>query len=133
MALELAEPEGFISIFIDEGTSLLETLTTFLEWDEIGKATSDYVERILVAFPVEQRADISAKPKATESGLIDPLSKRELEVLTLIEAGHSNQEIAEHLVITLHTVKKHSSNIYGKLGVNSRTQAVARARQLGLL
>jgi len=56
-----------------------------------------------------------------------------MEVLALIGQGLSNQEIAERLVITLHTVKKHSSNIYGKLGVNSRTQALARARQLGLL
>jgi LuxR family maltose regulon positive regulatory protein len=55
-----------------------------------------------------------------------------LEILQLIGAGYSNQEIAEQLVVTLHTVKKHSSNIYGKLGVSSRTQAVARARQLNL-
>ena len=65
--------------------------------------------------------------------LIDPLSKRELEILRLIGEGYTNQEIAGRLVITLHTVKKLSSNIYGKLGVRSRTQAVARARELQLL
>ena len=65
--------------------------------------------------------------------LIATLTNRELEVLQLIAAGNSNQAIAEKLVITLSAVKKHSTNIFGKLNVNSRTQAVAHARQLGLL
>ena len=64
--------------------------------------------------------------------LIEPLSPRELEVLTLIETGHSNQAIAARLVISITTVKRHISNIYAKLGVTSRTQAVARARELRL-
>jgi len=132
-ALELAEPEGFISIFIDEGDPLFDTLTTLLERDEIGNVSPGYIEKILAAFPGKQRVDDSGEPKTEESVLIEPLSEREKEVLTLIGEGLSNQEIAERLVITVHTVKKHSSNIYGKLGVNSRTQAVAQARQLGLL
>jgi LuxR family transcriptional regulator, maltose regulon positive regulatory protein len=70
---------------------------------------------------------------AAEEQLVEPLSPRELEILRLIAEGCSNQEIASRLVITLHTVKKHSSNIFTKLGVNRRTQALARARQLGLL
>ena len=65
--------------------------------------------------------------------MVEPLSKRELEVLHLIDKGLSNQKIAEKLHVTLHTVKKHTSNIYGKLGVKSRTQAVARGRELGLM
>lgn len=65
--------------------------------------------------------------------LVEPLTKREREVLQLIYEGLSNQEIAEKLVLALNTVKRHTSNIYGKLGVNSRTQAIARARQLGLI
>ncbi len=65
--------------------------------------------------------------------LIEPLSPRELEVLALIESGHSNQAIAARLVISLPTVKRHISNIYAKLGVDSRTQAVARAKELHLL
>jgi LuxR family maltose regulon positive regulatory protein len=65
--------------------------------------------------------------------LVEPLTTRELEVLHLIAAGDSNRAIAEKLVITVSAVKKHTGNIYGKLSVDSRTQAVARARQLRLL
>ena len=65
--------------------------------------------------------------------LAEPLTPRELEVLHLLGEGYSNRDIAEALVITVNGVKKHASNIYGKLGVHSRTQAVVRARELGLL
>jgi ATP/maltotriose-dependent transcriptional regulator MalT len=65
--------------------------------------------------------------------LVEPLTPRELEVLELIAAGCSNQDIAERLVITVSAVKKHSTNIYSKLNVSSRTQALVRARRLGLL
>ena len=65
--------------------------------------------------------------------MIEPLTAREMEVLQLIAAGDSNQAIAERLVITVSAVKKHSGNIYAKLNVNSRTQAIVRARALGLL
>ena len=74
----------------------------------------------------------TAQTDANET-LVEPLSRRELEILQLIDAGLTNQEIADALVITLHTVKKHSSNVYAKLGVRSRTQAVAKARELQLL
>ena len=67
------------------------------------------------------------------SPLVEPLSLRELEVLRLVAAGASNPEIARQLVVTVNTVKKHVTNIFGKLGATSRTQAVARARQLGLV
>lgn len=65
--------------------------------------------------------------------MVEPLSQRQLEALQWICEGYSNQEIAKEFVVTLNTVKKHTSNIYGKLGVSSRTRAVARARELGLL
>jgi LuxR family maltose regulon positive regulatory protein len=65
--------------------------------------------------------------------LLDPLSERELEVLHLLASGASNYEIAEHLVVAVSTVKRHVGNIFSKLPVNNRTQAVARARELGLL
>jgi LuxR family transcriptional regulator, maltose regulon positive regulatory protein len=67
------------------------------------------------------------------AGLIEPLSARELEVLGLLAAGKPNQAIAEELVVTLETVKSHVAHILGKLGVANRTQAVVRARELGLL
>jgi LuxR family maltose regulon positive regulatory protein len=73
----------------------------------------------------------SLKPQAAT--LVEPLSERELEVLRLIAQGHSNQQIADALIVSVGTVKKHLNNIFGKLGVESRTQAVARARALSLL
>ncbi len=66
-------------------------------------------------------------------GIVEQLTPREMEVLELLATGDTNQAIAEKLVITVRTVKKHASNIYGKLNVDNRTQAVARARDLGLL
>jgi ATP/maltotriose-dependent transcriptional regulator MalT len=92
--------------------------------------------RPLTALPVASReqADVAASPTRTVSqSLIDPLTRRELEVLQLIAAGLSNQEIAEQLVVALSTVKKHINRIYSKLGVKRRTQAVVRARELNLL
>ncbi|NTU86355.1 MAG: response regulator transcription factor, partial [Chloroflexales bacterium] len=65
--------------------------------------------------------------------LVEPLSERELEVLRLVAAGHSNQAIADTLIVAIGTVKKHINNIFGKLQVGSRTQALARARELDLL
>ena len=70
---------------------------------------------------------------AVASTLVEPLTRREREVLHLIDQGYSNLKIAETLVLALNTVKRHASSLYGKLGVHSRTEAVARARQLGLL
>ena len=123
-ALSLAEPEGYIRIFVDEGPPMEKLLRRALSRG----VAPDYVSRLLASIgktaetisPVSQR-------------LIEPLSPRELEVLRLSAGGFSNREIAEALVIAVTTVKKHISNIYGKLGVRSRTQAVARARDLNLL
>lgn len=134
-ALELAEPQGYITPFVEDGPGVAAALRGWLERKRSGTAAPGFVEQILAAFPTpRQPAEaISTRTVPATQELVEPLSQRELELLQLIEAGLSNQEIAARLVITLHTVKKHTSNIYTKLGVTSRTQAVARSRQLGLL
>jgi LuxR family maltose regulon positive regulatory protein len=94
----------------------------------------DGCRRLLAAFPgaePEQAAPSATPPP--EEALIEPLSERELEILHLIAEGLTNPEIADRLYLSLNTVKVHTRNIYGKLGVHNRTQAVARARALGVL
>lgn len=136
-ALVLAEPENCITLFVEAGDAIAVMLTDLLHTKGKGVVQLEFVRKVLAAFPrAVEPVHFPTKPipaPALDDVLIEPLSKRELEILQLIGAGYSNQEIAEQLVVTLHTVKKHSSNIYGKLGVSSRTQAVARARQLNLL
>jgi LuxR family maltose regulon positive regulatory protein len=141
-ALKLAEPQGVISIFVEEGTPIAESLSTLLRRKLLGAVKMMFAKDILSAFPNVKALDKAsgelAAAKLVTSDVedlapIDPLTPRELEVLTHIAAGDSNQVIAEKLVITVSAVKKHTRNIYAKLNVNSRTQAVARARQLGLI
>jgi LuxR family maltose regulon positive regulatory protein len=123
-ALSLAEPEGFVRTFIDEG----EIMEMLLRQALSHGIAPNYVTKLLAAS--RETTEVS---KTKDQPLIDPLSERELEVLRLIAAGLSNQEIALQLVIAVSTVKSHINHIYGKLSVNSRTQAVARAQALGLL
>jgi LuxR family maltose regulon positive regulatory protein len=124
-ALALAKPEGYVRMFADEGAPMARLL---YECAARGIAP-EYAGQLLTAF-----AEVDpAKPKGPHSEMVEPLSTREVEVLELIAEGHSNQEIAAKLHLSLNTVKVHSSNIYGKLGVNSRTQAVAKAKTLGIL
>ncbi len=139
-ALALAAPQGYVRVFVDEGAPIAALLGTFAT--TLAKAQAEaavnvpraYLGRLLEAFgqaglPVLPRSRRAAAP----SGLVAPLSARELEVLGLLAAGSSNQAIAEELVITLDTVKRHVTHILDKLGVANRTQAVTRARELGLL
>jgi LuxR family maltose regulon positive regulatory protein len=129
-ALTLAKPGGFIRTFVDEGPPMARLL-----YEALSRGIApDYVRRLLAAFPMAEPEQASPPGTlAPESELIEPLSQRELEVLQLMAEGLANPEIASRLFLALNTVKTHASNIYGKLGVHSRTQAVARARALGLL
>jgi LuxR family maltose regulon positive regulatory protein len=127
-ALKLAESEGYFRIFLDEGEAMARLL-----YEAIRRGISpEYGGKLLGAFeaPIETEA-IMGTSAAGE--IVEPLSKRELEVLHLIAEGLSNQEIKEKLVLSVNTVKGHTRKIYGKLGVSSRTQAVAKANALGII
>jgi LuxR family maltose regulon positive regulatory protein len=123
-ALALAASGGFIRIFVDEGPPMVQLLS---EVAARGMMT-DYVGTLLAAFEAEEEACWSPPQP-----LIEPLSERELDVLHLIAEGLSNREIGERLFIALSTVKGHNRRIFDKLQVHRRTEAVARARELGLL
>jgi ATP/maltotriose-dependent transcriptional regulator MalT len=97
---------------------------------EAGKHT-EYIDRLLAAF--EQKGRSASPEYQTDLRLVEALSAREMEVLNLLAQGCSDKRIAEGLVIARETVHKHLKNIYGKLGMHSRTEAVARARELSLL
>ena len=129
-AIRLAEPEGYMRMFVDEGPPMAALLSTLRMRRKPGKdAMAGYLDRVLAAFPPRSKID----QRALQQPLPEPLSAREQEVLSLLARGASNQEIAETLVVALDTVKRHVSNILSKLAVSNRTQAVVRARALGLL
>jgi LuxR family maltose regulon positive regulatory protein len=129
-ALTLAEPEGYVRIFVDEGLPMASLLYKALDRG----IAPEYVRRLLVAFPDFELEPANSVPgHAPGSELVEPLSEREIEVLQLIAAGHKYQEVAEQLVISLNTVRHHTKNIYSKLEVNNRTQAIKKANELDLL
>jgi LuxR family maltose regulon positive regulatory protein len=124
-ALTLAEPGGFIRTFVDEGPPMKALLKKIKAQDGDLK---EYIHKLLAAFGEKENYTSSTSPP-----LIEPLSERELEVLQLISEGLTNREIADRLYLSVNTVKVHTRNIYGKLGVNNRTQAAAKARDFGIL
>jgi LuxR family maltose regulon positive regulatory protein len=95
--------------------------------------TPAYSSRLLAAMELERKGGQSKPAPGAITPLVEPLSEREVEVLHLVAAGLQNREIADRLIVSVRTVKKHVQNIHGKLGVNNRTAAVARARELSLL
>ncbi len=128
-ALALAEPEGYIRIFLGEGPSIMQMLREVFA----RKIMPDYTNKLLTAFETEKRNSEGKPDLPPTKPVIEPLSSREMEVLRLIAQGLSNQEICERLVLALDTVKGHNRRIFDKLQVQNRTEAVARARVLGLL
>jgi LuxR family maltose regulon positive regulatory protein len=129
-AVQIAAPEDYFRAFLDEDSQVLALLP------HVRHVAPQFVHQLLhyaaPAEPPEPTPKIAA-PRPVAQPLIEPLSERELEVLGLIAAGLSNREIAGRLFIAHGTVKRHINNIYGKLQVHRRTEAVARARELGLL
>ncbi len=141
-ALALAEPEGYHQLFVDEGPPMAALLRKLkaegasLKLDEGGRPAlsqaegrAEYSEKLLAAFGKQEPHPSSFIPQPS----FEPLSEREVEVLQLIAEGLTNPEIASRLYLSLNTVKVHTRNIYGKLGIHNRTQAVTRARALGIL
>jgi LuxR family maltose regulon positive regulatory protein len=156
-ALALAEPQGYVRMFLDEGSSMLQLLREASAREIMPRqGLPNYTDKLLAAFEAEKRIN-EAKPdlppalpdthtegyaeRGTPFGrghgdgepLSEPLSQRELKILRLIAQGLSNREIGERLFLALDTVKGHNRKIFDKLQVQSRTEAIARARELGLL
>jgi LuxR family maltose regulon positive regulatory protein len=166
-ALTLAEPEGYVRTFVDEGDSMAQLLSTLRQ--RPSGVSPAYLDTLLAAFPrteapglkiefgaaayqisnpqsfiqhepSSRRIPMESSPASIPSvlspqpsALVEPLSKREQEILALLAEGLTNAEIAQHMIISPQTVKVHTRNIYGKLGVSDRRQAVVKARALGLL
>jgi LuxR family maltose regulon positive regulatory protein len=128
-ALTLAEPEGHIRIFLDEGSCMAELLREAAA----RRIMPEYTGKLLAAFAGGQHKGMVESPSPTPQSLIEPLSQRELEVLRLFKTELSGPEIARELVVALSTVRTHTKSIYSKLGVNSRRAAVKRAIELGLI
>ncbi|HEX6817181.1 MAG TPA: LuxR C-terminal-related transcriptional regulator [Ktedonobacterales bacterium] len=141
-ALELGEPEGVIGVFADEGWPMAALLKKMRGVGRPMRVSAHSLERTLAAtcrraqacqMTAAQMTAARLSPQPRSQSLPEPLSEREMDVLRHLAAGRSNQEIASALVVALSTIKTHLNNIYGKLGVRSRTQAIARAQALGLL
>jgi LuxR family maltose regulon positive regulatory protein len=132
-ALALAEPEGYVRTFVDEGAAMGDLLSAALEDRQrnpsgaAGRVPARYLAKLMAAL-----AQDAAAPSVDER-LPEPVRERELEVLALIAAGKSNAEIARELFVSVSTVKTHINNLYRKLDARNRTQAVARAREMGVL
>ncbi len=130
-ALTLAEPQGYVRLFVDEGQPMAELLQSALSQN----VAPGYVSKLLATFPeyVLSAIPIDKELTANTQNLVEPLSMREIEVLRLMANGYKYKEIAERLFVSINTVRHHTRNVYGKLDVNNRTQAIGRAKELNLL
>jgi LuxR family maltose regulon positive regulatory protein len=126
-ALTRAEPEGYILVFVDE----LPALTPLLRSTSLRGVAGGHAQKVLAA--AAATAVEAGQPVGTpRQGLVDELSSRELDVLRLLRSDLSGPDMARELVVSLNTVRTHTKNIYMKLGVNNRREAVRRAAELGL-
>jgi LuxR family maltose regulon positive regulatory protein len=130
-ALALAEPRGYVRLFVDEGQPMAELLRLAVSQN----IAPDYASSLLAAFPeyVLSAVSIDKEETVITQILVEPLSEREIEVLRLMAEGYKYQEIAERLVVSINTVRHHTRNVYGKLDANNRTQAIGRAKELNIL
>jgi LuxR family maltose regulon positive regulatory protein len=128
-ALTLAGPEGYVRLFVDEGAPMAQLLSEAAARE----IRPGYTGKLLAAFQAEAQPRPGTPALPLAQPLVEPLSQRELEILQLIAQGLSNREISERLFLAVSTVKGYNQNIFAKLQVQSRTEALARARALGLL
>lgn len=138
VCLQLAKPERYLRFLIEAGEPALALLMSYVNSADEPSGLKEYAARVLSAFPKPgfegfDPASVIALSASAQLNQEEVLTRREIELLRLVAAGLSNNEIADRLVLSTNTVKKHTSNIFAKLGVTSRTQAVARARDLHLL
>ncbi len=132
-ALALAEPEGYTRIFLDEGRPMQMLIALWLAAAAPGPSR-DFAVHLLSCFKAEEETAAPVQKTGSPPGaLVEPLSPRELEVLSLMSLGSTNQEIARQLFVSPGTVKAHTASIYRKLGVANRTEAAAHARKLGII
>ena len=131
-ALRLAQPGGYIRLFVDEGEPMRRLLAQS-GWPSADRRLRTYIQRLEQAFPQAGVASDISAPGSERLHLAEPLSERELEVLRLLSAGRSNPEIARDLGVAVSTIRTHAKSIYGKLAAHGRWEAVQRARQLGLV
>jgi LuxR family transcriptional regulator, maltose regulon positive regulatory protein len=131
-ALVLAAPEGYVRTFVDEGPLMAAILSEVLETRrrEVScpPVPAHYIGRLLAALERDAR-----NAKSAAAGPSEPLTERETEVLRLLASGKSNRRISSELFVSVGTVKTHVNHLYRKLDAHSRTQAVATARDLGLM
>jgi len=137
-AIILGMPEGYLRLFLDEGAPMIALLMQLREHRSVQKDVAGYCTKLLVLAGAETYETHPTSPQPqpqaqTHPELAEPLSAREMEVLGLLAEGYSNQDIADHLVVALSTVKTHVHHLYAKLQTPDRLRAVTRARALGLL
>ena len=144
-ALTIGAPEGYVRCFVDEGAPMATLLRRALEersWGQPGSAQAQdvraYAQQLLAVFRTERIepwdvAHLSVPDLPVSTPGTDPLTRRELDILRLLACGRSNKAMASELIVAVGTIKRHVSNILDKLQVESRSEAVARARELGLI